>query len=699
MFCWRNARLTLANLDVLVPNEAGFSTLNVALNNDIGSITFNEDHLSGIGRVSGVACVNFNVTAFNVEFGFANPPEPDASYLFISDISTDAINVCGIQTDNRVVCWGFSGAVIDVPPEAAFLKQVDVLSGRACGIDLNNTLVCWGNPAVLSTGGDQQFGDVDIATIGPAKQISMEQSGACLIDTSDSLVCFGGMSRYTDFFADQTFANIDIRTEIGPVLCFETTGGEKNCESLSFVENPVSNSQLPADTNARLISFVADACYITIDEVMECTSRGATVTNQFPTAPQNLSVNLFSDTLGEITWTRPSENLFSNDFATGYELFRDGVFIERLPVLSSFIDSDTNPNANYELRATRGLIVGASSFANADGSNGTGLPTPPTTPTTPTEPTAPTTPTIPVDGPSVIELTGAVYSSSALELFYNQSQGGPSAVTYNIFRDGELIRENSPATSQFEAGLDANTTYFYEVTAVVNGDAVATANITLTTQDDGSGAAPTTPVNNPAAPANPTEPTTPSGVTVILSAEVYSSSALELFWNRTSVSGVTYNVFRDGVLIRENSPAISQFEGQLPPNNTFMYEVVALLDGDAVASSTIEINTSSGSASEPVASGPQLPTSGPQQSDVAPIELTGAVFSSSALELSWNRDVIPGVTYDIFRDGELIRENSPAISQFESGLLPNTSYVYTVTPQLNGVEQVSDMVVLSTRSL
>ena len=166
----------------------------------------------------------------------------------------------------------------------------------------------------------------------------------------------------------------------------------------------------------------------------------------------------------------------------------------------------------------------------------------------------------------------------------------------------------------------------------------------------------------------------------------------------TVVSGVTYDVFRDGVLIRDNTPAVSQFEGSVPSNGTFSYVVEALFNGSVVASDSINVNTATGDVSTSAA-GAQPPTSGPQPASVAPIELTGVVFSSTALEISWNRDAIPGVTYNIFRDGELIRADSPAVSQFETGLIPNTEYVYLVIPQLNGVEQPSDMVVLSTRSL
>lgn len=698
VFCWAR-NLSLRNVfDNTFPESTDFLQLNSALNNDIASITLSGIHLCGIGRVSGVACVFLDRPSLLAFRSIENPPEPNASYLSISDFGTSTTtNVCAIQTDNRVVCWGADGSNVsinDIPPEASFLQQVDIEGFRACGIDLNNAVVCWSNPSLLPTDVDQQFGDVDIATIGPAKQISMGMTGACIIDMNDRLECFGQIANNTEIFADQSFSNITIDRNINtPVLCYETTSGEKDCETLAFLQNsPATESLFPPDADVRLFSVFSSLCYVTTDGVMKCTtSDGLPDQNQFPTAPQNLSVELFSETQGELSWSRPSASSLSDEFATGYEIFRDGVLIDRLPVVTSYFDSNTNPTVSYEVRATRGLIAGASSFVNADGSDGTGLPTEPSPPTTPTAP-----PTAPVDDNGLISLTGTVYSSTALELFYNPTRAGSSALRYNIFRDGELIRGDSPATSQFEAGLDVNTSYFYEVQAVLDGNIISTDSVTLTTFDDGSGIAPTTPVNNP---VSPSDPTTPLDVTVTLSGAVYSSTALELFWNRSSVSGVTYNIFRDGVLIRANSPAISQFEAQLPPNNTFLYEVEAVLDGATVASDSIAFDTSTGLVFGPDSSGPLPPTTGPQQPTVAPIELIGAVFSSTALELSWNRDVIPGVTYDIFRDGELIRGDSPAISQFESGLLPNTSYLYTVTPRLNGVEQASETIELSTLSI
>ncbi len=615
VFCWDTRVPLISTFENFITDIASFSELNAALNNDIASITLDSVHLCGIGRVSGIACVAALGRSSSANGEVAFPPEPEASYLSISDLGpNNSPSVCGIQTDNRVVCWGstLSGSnnIANVPPEAAFLQQVDVDFTRACGIDLNNALVCWGRSR-LNGGVDAHFGDVDITTIGPVKQVSLGRLGACVIDMNDRLECFVEFSSFTDIFADVTFSSIEVSETFQfsnrNVLCYETTSGEKDCQELTVTEDSASSeSILSSDADVRLISSRNGVCYISTDEVMTCTGRqGLFEQNPFPTAPQNLNVNFFSDIQAELTWARPTADPMADDFASGYEIFRDGVFIARLPVVTSFIDSNTNPDADYEVRATRGLIAGTSAFVNAEGMGSSELPL---VPATPAQPTEPTTPTIPGDGSIEIELTGTVYSSSALELFYNPTQGANSALRYNILRDGALIRENSPATSQFEAGLEVNTSYLYEVEAVFDGNIVATNNITLTTFDDGSGSASAPPVALP-------ESASPSVVNIMLSGAVYSPSALELFWNRSPVANVTYNIFRDGVLVRERSPAVSHFSGQLPPNNTFVFEVVALLDGDAVASSTIEIDTRSRSVSEPI-------FSGPQQSDIAPLEDT-----------------------------------------------------------------------------
>lgn len=662
VFCWKNDFIGQINIST-PPNQAGYETTNIALDNDISEITLGIDTLCAIGQSSGVACTYFGSARFDVNPGLDNPPEPDASYLSISSISVDQRTICGIQTDNRVVCWGESAAITNVPAEAAYLKQVSVQLGRACGIDLNDNLVCWGDTAA-----DPQFkylfGTVDPSTIDNVKEIALSPYGACVINANDELDCFHEMSDYADVYAGQTFKNIDIDSSFGPKICYDAADATRQCERVFFYTHETSiESQIPEDAQARLISSPGRVCYIEADNSeMNCLKSTTAIQNQFPSAPENLTVEVYSDNAAELFWTRPLNNSTTDEYTTGYEVYRDGNFIQRLRISSSFFDSNSNPGASYELRPTRGAIAGTSSFVSVDGI----IPAPviPTSPPPPVEP----------ELSNAIRLTGLVYSSSAIELFWNQN--ADENIRFNIFRNGELIREGSPALSQFDAGLEPNTAYTYGVAAVVDGNTRAAAAITLTTLNA---------FGEPPAPVEPVRPPTTVPAPA-LTGEVYSSTSIELFWNRAANPNVRYNIFRDGELIRENSPAISQFDAGLTPGTTYTYGVAAILDGNTVASSAIELTTPS-DGTEPVIG------------LIAPPVLTGEVYSSTAVELFWNRSELPGVTYSIFRDGELIREDSPAASQFDSGLAPGTTYVYFVVPFINGEPQTPAFTELTTRTL
>ena len=71
------------------------------------------------------------------------------------------------------------------------------------------------------------------------------------------------------------------------------------------------------------------------------------------------------------------------------------------------------------------------------------------------------------NGPSAVtELTGAVYSTTAVEIFWEPaSSENATIVSYEIKRDGELV-ETRDGQSFFEEGLEPDTEYTYEVRAV-----------------------------------------------------------------------------------------------------------------------------------------------------------------------------------------------------------------------------------------
>jgi len=70
-------------------------------------------------------------------------------------------------------------------------------------------------------------------------------------------------------------------------------------------------------------------------------------------------------------------------------------------------------------------------------------------------------------GPSAVsELTGAVYSKTALEIFWEPAVSeNATIVNYEIKRNGELV-ETRDGRSYYEKGLEPDTEYTYEVRAV-----------------------------------------------------------------------------------------------------------------------------------------------------------------------------------------------------------------------------------------
>ena len=79
-------------------------------------------------------------------------------------------------------------------------------------------------------------------------------------------------------------------------------------------------------------------------------------------------------------------------------------------------------------------------------------------------------------------LRGTVYSSSALELFWDRYQPGQTGITYSVRRNGIIltVREGN---SYFDQGLQPNERYLYEVTTIDrDGSTSAPASITLDTR-------------------------------------------------------------------------------------------------------------------------------------------------------------------------------------------------------------------------
>jgi len=127
---------------------------------------------------------------------------------------------------------------------------------------------------------------------------------------------------------------------------------------------------------------------------------------------------------------------------------------------------------------------------------------------------------------SALSLSGQVYSSSALELFWDRQP--ETVVAYRVDgSDGTSVIVDG--VSLFVDSLADNTLFMFTVTALdINGNETVNESIELTTAGG----------NNAVA------------VVENLRGEVYSSSALEIFWGvSNSPTDITFSVRRDGELV------------------------------------------------------------------------------------------------------------------------------------------------------
>jgi len=167
------------------------------------------------------------------------------------------------------------------------------------------------------------------------------------------------------------------------------------------------------------------------------------------------------------------------------------------------------------------------------------------------------------------ELSAEVYSGTALELFWMRNASGSS---FEVRRDGSLLTTGD-GSSFFDDGLEPGTEYQYTVTAIdSSGNVVVEESINVTTRGEGVSAV---------------------ASDLPLSGEVYSQSAIELFWNTDSLGEGIYqfDVFQEGVLIGQTDGR-SFFIENLDSDTESVYRVVGTNEsGQSVMSEEISLAT------------------------------------------------------------------------------------------------------------
>ena len=245
-------------------------------------------------------------------------------------------------------------------------------------------------------------------------------------------------------------------------------------------------------TNAFTDTTLADGTYLyevsAVDDAGESTSKAsvsATVNNEPPTAPTNLTASANADNVN-LTWNTVAD-------ATSYNVYRDSSLLESTTT-NTFTDT-TLADGTYLYEVSAVDAAGESTSKASVSATVNNVP-----------PTVPTNLSASVNGSNVNLSWDAVND----------------ATSYNVYRDSSLIA--SPTANAFTDTALADGTYLYEVSALdAAGESTSKASVSAT-------------VNNepPAAPTN-------------LTATVNADS-VNLSWN-TVDDATSYNIYRDSSLI------------------------------------------------------------------------------------------------------------------------------------------------------
>ena len=358
-----------------------------------------------------------------------------------------------------------------------------------------------------------------------------------------------------------------------------------------------------------------------------------------PSAPAGLTHSVYSDTAAELFWERATDD----GIVVAYEVYRNGELLQVLDA-TSFFDDTLQKGTPYQYR-----IVALDN----DGERSEAVETVISTGNIVVTDTEGATPVTPPAG-----LRVAIYSATAAELFWERSTDDIPVVGYEISRNGSVL-EVRDGLGFFDADLVPGVSYDFSIVAIdINGRRSTASSIVVST--DGA--------INPDDVEEPADSDPALSAVTGLKSDRYSSTAIELFWDRSILSGISYRVSRDGIVVATTA-GISYFDDSLVAGQSYRYSV-AILDDAGMQSDAAELLI------EPDADSPSQPVSTPTGL-ATPTGLDAAVYSDTAAELFWDRSALPGIRYEVFRDGNLLA-NTDGTGYFEGDLSAGQRYQYEV---------------------
>lgn len=282
--------------------------------------------------------------------------------------------------------------------------------------------------------------------------------------------------------------------------------------------------------------------------------------------PGSLNYEIYSSSTAELFWGR------SSTLGLDYEISRNGQVLDTIDGIS-FLDRSLTrgPTYTYEIVAIdpSGDRSNASTVSFSIGGSS--------------------------ESQDVMQPSGLrvdVYSSRSAELFWDRP--AESGLVYDVSGNGALL-ETTNGVSYFAPNLSPGAEHNFQVVAV---DAAGNRSMPSTVSFSTSGSS---------APA-PVEVSPNGGLVAVptgLRASLYSSRSVELFWDRPTTPGMSYEIIRDGAPL-STIDGVSFYDQSLASGSSYIFQVIAIDTlGNRSAASSIMVSTSA--SIEPPTETPSVP--------------------------------------------------------------------------------------------
>ena len=293
-----------------------------------------------------------------------------------------------------------------------------------------------------------------------------------------------------------------------------------------------------------------------------------------------------------VSWGSPSDNVGID----GYNLYRDGGYYKSVFNQRSYTDTQVSAGRNYTYTvvafddARNYSIQSASATASTSGSSSDNSGSGDSGSSAPTADGRPSAPT---------GLTAQVQGGSSANLTWDAPSGG--AEGYNIYRDGSYHATVKGQNSYTAGSLDSGRDYAFHVTAFRNDQhSGRSSSISVRTSGSGSVSTPSAVDGSGLASGSPE---TPGG----LSAQVQSSSSVELTWNASSGGAEGYNIYRDDSYLSTVKGSAQYTASSLDSNRDYAFSVVAFRDNQ-YSKRSANVNVRTGSSDNATTAPPPQPS-------------------------------------------------------------------------------------------